>query len=129
MKYHKTNESFRLKVIMRNLRNFKKENALNFSFLLNHTLKKIPEYAPAEEQIESMFKSARDCIDKHAPGKVKRISESTDDWITSEIKLAITRRNTLFEKLIINPSAENQEMYKTIRNKVSALIREAKKKK
>ena len=48
-------------------------------------------------------------------------------WITNKNKNAITRRNTLFEKWINNPSTENQEKYKTIRNKVSALIREAKK--
>ena len=33
----------------------------------------------------------------------------------------------MFDKWINNPSTENQEKYKTIRNKVSALIREAKK--
>ena len=58
---------------------------------------------------------------------MKPISESTNDWITNKIKNAITKRNTLFEKRINNPSTNNQEKYKTIRNKVSALIREAKK--
>ena len=57
---------------------------------------------------------------------MKPISESTNGWITNKIKNAITR-NTLFEKWINNPSTENQEKYKTIRSKVSALIREAKK--
>ena len=127
LKNHKTNESFRPKVIMRYLRNIKNENALNFLFLLNHKLRRIPEFAPTEEQVESIIKSVRECIDKHAPDKMKPISESTDDWITNKIKNAITRRNTLFEKWINNPSTENQEKYKTIRNKVSALIREAKK--
>ena len=112
---------------MRHLRNIKNENALNFLFLLNHKLKKIPEFAPAEEQVESIIKSVRECIDEHAPAKMKPISESTKNWITSKIKNAITRRNTLFEKWIKNPSTENQEKYKTIRNKVSALIRKAKK--
>ena len=42
LKYHKTNESFRPKVTMRDLRIIKNENALNFLFLLNHKLKKIP---------------------------------------------------------------------------------------
>ena len=67
MKYHKTNESFRPKVIMRDLRNIKNENALSFLFLLNRKLKKIPEFAPAEEQVESIIKSVRECINKHAP--------------------------------------------------------------
>ena len=40
LKYHKTNESVRPKVIMRDLRNIKNENALNFLFLLNHKLEK-----------------------------------------------------------------------------------------
>ena len=40
LKYHKTNELFRPKVIMRDLRNIKNENALNFLFLLNHKPKK-----------------------------------------------------------------------------------------
>ena len=83
MKYHKINESFRPKVILRDMRNIKNENALNFLFLLNHKLKKIPEYAPAEEQVEPIIKSVRECIDKHAP--VKPISESTNDWITNKI--------------------------------------------
>ena len=131
LKYHKTNETFRPRVMTRDLRIIKNENALNLYFLLNHKLKKIPEYAPAEEQVESIFKSVRECIDKHAPEKVKPISESTNDWIPNKIKNAITRRNTLFEKWLYNPATENQEKYKTyktIRNKVSALIREAKKK-
>ena len=38
LKYHKTNESFRPKVIMRYLRKIENENALNFLFLLNHNL-------------------------------------------------------------------------------------------
>ena len=58
---------------------------------------------------------------------MKPISESTNDWITNKIKNAITRRNKLFEKWINIPSIENQKKYKPIRNKVSALIREAKK--
>ena len=74
LNYHKTNESFRPKVILRDLRSIKNENALNFSFLLNHKPKKIPEYASAEEQVESIFRSVRECIDKHAPEKVKPIS-------------------------------------------------------
>ena len=101
---------------------------LNFLFLLNHKLKKIPEFAPAEEQVESIIKSVRECIDKHAPEEMKPISKSTNDWITNKIKNAITRKNTLFEKWINNLSSENQEKSKTIRKKVSALIREAKKK-
>ena len=127
LKYYKTNESFRPKVKMRDLRNIKNKIALNFLFLLNHKLKKIPGYAPAEEQVVSITKSVRECLDKRAPEKVKPISESTKDWITIEIKNAITRRNTLFEKWINNPSIEQQKKYKTIRNRVSALIREAKK--
>ena len=58
---------------------------------------------------------------------MKPISESTNDWITNKIKNAITRRNKLFEKWINIPSTENQKKYKTIRKKVSALVREAKK--
>ena len=78
--------------------------------------------------MESIIKSVRDCIDTHAPEKVKPISESTNDWITNKIKNAIRRRNTWLEKWIINPSTENQEKYKTIRDKVTALIGEARKK-
>ena len=129
LKYHKTNESFRPKVIMRDLRNITNENASNFLFLLNHKLKKIPDFAPAVEQVESIIKSVRECIDKHAPEKMKPLSESTNDWIFKKTKNAITRRNTLFVKWIINLSTENQERYKTITNKVSALTREAKKEK
>ena len=87
---------------MRGLRNIKNENALNFLFLLNHKLKKIPEYAPAKEQVESIIKSVRECIDKHAPEKAKPISESTNDWITNNNKDAITRTNILLEKWINN---------------------------
>ena len=58
---------------------------------------------------------------------MKPKSESTNDWITNRIKNAIAKRNKLFEKWTNNPSTENQEKYKTMRNKASALIREAKK--
>ena len=58
---------------------------------------------------------------------MKPINESTNDWKTNKIKNRITRRNTLFEKWKNIPSTENQEKDKTISNKVSALIKEAKK--
>ena len=63
---------------MPDLRNIENEKTLNFSFLLNQKLKNIPEYDPAEEQVEPIIKSVRECIDKHAPEKVKPISESID---------------------------------------------------
>ena len=69
---------------MRDLRNIKNEKALNLLFLLNHKLRKIPEFAPAEEQVESIIKSDRECIGKHAPEKMKPISASTNDWITNK---------------------------------------------
>ena len=78
-------------IITPDLRNIKNENALNFLFPLKHKLEKIPEYAPAEEQVESINKSVREFIDKHAPEKVKPTSESTNDWISNKIKNAITR--------------------------------------
>ena len=78
---------------MRDPRNIKNEKALNFLLLLNHKLKKIPEYAPAEEQVESVIKSIRERIDKHSPEKVKPISESTNDWITNKIK-TLSREET-----------------------------------
>ena len=49
-RFSRDNESFRPKVIMRDLRNIKNENALHFLFLLNHKLKKIPEFAPAKNK-------------------------------------------------------------------------------
>ena len=52
---------------------------------------------------------------------------SKQSWITNEIKTFITKRDTMFQKWIHSPTEENHILYKTIRNKVTQIIRTGKK--
>ena len=113
---------------VRNLKNFKGEKALNFLFLLDQNLKKLPQHLNANDYMDALAKSIMETVDKFAPEKRAENNKKhfKETWITNEIKIAIVKRINLFEKWIHNPAKTNRERYKNERNNVTNLIRKEK---
>ena len=111
----------------RNTKSLKGHNALNFLFLLDQKLKQINEKTSAEFHMESIVNSVSECVDKFAPLRVSSVKEPSNQWINNKIKNAVTKRNKLFQTWVENPTKSNHDDYKSFRNKVCSMIREAKK--
>ena len=67
------------------------------------------------------------CVDKNAPEKKRKKLPSKQSWITNEIKNLITKRDAMVQKWILSPTEENHIAYKTIRSKVTQIIKTEKK--
>ena len=66
----------------------------------------------------SMFTAV---VDMHAPVKTQRVKRNIQpDWLTSEISDSMKERDKC-------KKSGNLELYKTLRNKISSLIKESKK--
>ena len=113
---------------VRNLKNLKDEKALNFLFLLDQNLKKLPQHLNANDYMDAMAETIMETVDKFAPEKRAENNKKhfKETWITNEIKNTIVKRNKLFEKWIQNPAKTNSELYKNARNNVTNLIRKEK---
>ena len=114
-------------IMTRNTKNLKGHNTLNFLFLLDQKLKQIDEKTSADYHVESIVKSVSECVDKFAPLRVSSGEEPSNQWINNKIKNAITKRNKLFPIWVEKPTKSNHDNYKSFRNKVCLMIREAKK--
>ena len=56
-----------------------------------------------------------------------KVKEPSNQWITTRIEYAITKRNKLFQTWVEKPTKRNHDDYKSFKNEVSSIIREAKK--
>ena len=110
---------------VRNLKTIKGDGALKFLFLLDQKLKRISLNSPVDDLIVQMSEAIMECIDKFAP-KQPILHNSDNQWITNSIKNALLKRNQLFQKWIDNPCDDYRKKYKSYRNKVTHMIREAK---
>ena len=59
--------------------------------------------------------------------KVKRKLTDKSEWLTKGILISCVQKNNLFKKLKKTPSQENELTYKTYKNKLTHIIRIAKK--
>ena len=59
--------------------------------------------------------------------KVKRKINDKSEWLTKGILISCVQKTNLFKKLKKTPSQENELTYKTFKNKLTHLIRIAKK--
>ena len=59
--------------------------------------------------------------------KVKRKINDKSEWLTKGILISCVQNTNLFKKLKKTPSQENELTYKTFKNKLTHLIRIAKK--
>ena len=90
-------------------------------------MKQIDEKTSAESHVESIVKSVSECVDKFAPLRISSGKEPSNQWIINKIKNAITKRNKLFQIWVEKSTKSNHDDYKSFRNKVCSMIREAKK--
>ena len=74
------------------------------------------------------MKSISQCVDKFAPLRVSSGKKLSNQWINNKIKNAITKRNELFQFWFEKPTKSTHDNYKSFRNIVCSMIREAKKK-
>ena len=99
---------------------------MNFSFLLDQKLRKLdPE---CDNLVEKISKTILECVDKFAPltAVKRRQQHNSNDWITNEIRNAITKKDKLFHQWVQSPNEINRDLYKRQRNIVTSLIRNAK---
>ena len=108
----------------RDLRNIKKEKALNFLFLLDQKLKNVKKEGVLD--LNRIALTIMECVDKFAPETVCNDKSNGTEWISNKIKNAIIERNKKLQKWIDNPTDENRSAYKLARNKVTSKIRKAK---
>ena len=112
------------KIYRRDLRSIKGDKALNFLFLLDQKLKKLDQLDKLD--IEKITETIKFCVDELAPEKETTKIEKCDEWITNKIKNEITKRNKLFREWTVSSTDDNKEKYKNQRNKVTAMIKKAK---
>ena len=72
-----------------------------------------------------MSEALMKCVDKIAP-KQPILHNSENTWITNSINNALLKRDQLYQKWIDNPCDDYRKKYKSYRNKVTHMIREAK---
>ena len=85
------------------------------------------ESALIDVKVEYLAKTIIRCVDEYAPERKMNKLTAKQSWITNEIKTLITKQDAMFQKWILSPTEENYIAYKTIRNKVTQMIRTEKK--
>ena len=82
-----------------NLKNLKGEKALNFLFLLDQKLKKLPQHMNANDYMDALAKTIMETVDKFALEKRAENNKKhfKETWITNEIKNAIVKRKNGFK--------------------------------
>ena len=113
------------KHFVRNLKTIKGDGALKFLFLLDQKLERLSLDSLAYDFIAQMSESIMECVNKFAP-KQPILRNNDKQWITNSIKNALCKRDELYQKYIDNPCDDNKNKYKSYRNKVTHMIREAK---
>ena len=116
------NDTFR----SRNLKKLKGESRINFLFVLDQNLKKIPLNLDIEDLSTSIADSIIESVNKFAPEQCHHPINNSDSWITNSVKNAINKRDKFFQKWVSNPTDENHHLYKKQRNNVTAIVRKAK---
>ena len=99
---------------------------MNFLFLLDQKLRKLdPE---CDNFVENNSQTILECVDKFAPLTAVKIRQqhNSHDWITHEIRNAITKRDKLFHQWVQSPNEIDRDLYNRQRNIVTSLIRNAK---
>ena len=67
-----------------------------------------------------------ECVDNFAPETLCKDKAYGTEWITTNIKNAISELNKIYKKQIDNPSDENRSAYNLAKNSVTSKIRNAK---
>ena len=59
------------------------------------------------------------CVEKFVPEKNIALNKRPPEWITNQIKRAITKRDKLFQKWIDDPNETTRSAYRKKRNEVT----------
>ena len=105
----------------------KGEQYLKFLFLLGQKLKSLGEITDVDNRFETLSKIILDCLDRFAPKeKISYRNQKKSSWITNKVKNETVKRDQLFKKWMIQPNDYNRERYVKQRNRVTKVIRNAK---
>ena len=106
----------------------KGDQYLKFSFLLDQKLKSLGEITDVDERFETLRKIIMDCLDRFAPKEeTSNKNKKESPWITNKVKNETVKRDQLFKIWILQPNDYNRERYVKQRNRVTKVIRNAKK--
>ena len=111
--------------LVRNLNHIKKNSILNFLFLLDQKLRQINENTDVDTYVTKIIDCIINCLDRFAPEKPPS-EKKHSSWINNKIKNRIQKRNSLFQKWIKDPSEQNRQALKNLRNEIRGLIQNAK---
>ena len=81
----------------RNLGEIKGEKAPKFLFLLLDKLRRIPDEIDINHKVEVLAETIMECVEKFAPEKNIALNKRPPEWITNQIKRAITKRDKLIQ--------------------------------
>ena len=104
----------------------KGESRLNFLFVLDQNLNKIPLSLDIEDLSTSIADSIIQSVNQFAPEQCNQPINYSDSWITNSVKNATNKRDKLFRKWVSNPTDANHRFYKKQRKNVTTNIPKAK---
>ena len=111
----------------RNLDKLKGDQYLKLLFLLDQKLKSLGEITDVDNRFETLSKIIMDCLDRFAPKQeFSYRNKKESSWITNKVKNETVKRDQLFKKWILQQNDYNRERYVKQRNRVTKVIRNAK---
>ena len=111
----------------RNLNKLKGDQYLNFLFLLDQKLKSLSVITDVDERFETLSKIIMDCLNRFAPEEeISHKNKKESSWITNKVKNETVKRDQLFKIWTLQPNDSNRERYVKQRNRVTKVIRNAK---
>ncbi|CAB4022001.1 Hypothetical predicted protein, partial [Paramuricea clavata] len=109
----------------RSLKNFSAEQFV--ADLKNIPWNTLDMFTDVNEAVEHWYSLFNDCLNNHAPLKTKRVKRvNQPEWFSCEISEAIKKRNYLHHCAISTNTPLSWQYYRTARNRVVHLIRDAK---
>lgn len=79
-----------------------------------------------DEKVHMLSENIIKLFDRHAPLKTVRVSKPSSPWLTDTIKIMMKERDKALEKYHLDPTEENWNSYKQIRNFTLSSIRREK---
>ena len=84
-------------------------------------------YSEPNEALSHWYSLCKSVLGSHAPLKKRRVKrEFIPEWLNSEIHAAIATRNYLHRKAVTTNNASHWREYRSARNRVVHIIRNAK---
>ena len=84
--------------MVRFLQPIKGEKSQNLLFLLNREMKDLIFELSLDEQVACISNTIMNCVDTFFPAKPMKNHSKSNEWFANNIKNAIHKRNSLFQK-------------------------------